>query len=156
MIIGWRDLPLALLRVRLRDFCFFFSFLQTQNERETLSGTSTDFSPFHQAARDGGKIFHFFFLLLLFPSTVCYWSCCWMINPFIIHHAIGGEEGGGVADRIIDGPIYKTVKANDSVYLHKKLSDFNRRGGARFLSIGNFERNAHKSTSFLPRLESFK
>lgn len=37
-----------------------------------------------------------------------------MINPFIIHHAIGGE-GGGVADRIIDGPIYKTVKANDSV-----------------------------------------
>ena len=64
--------------------------------------------------------------------------------------------GGGVADRIIDGPIYKTVKANDSVYLHKKLSDFNRRGGARFLSIGNFERNAHKSTSFLPRLESFK
>lgn len=37
-----------------------------------------------------------------------------MINPFIIHHAIGGV-GGGVADRIIDGPIYKTVKANDSV-----------------------------------------
>ena len=56
----------------LTGFLFFFSFLQTQNERETLSGTSTDFSPFHQAARDGGKIFHFFFLLLLFPSTVCY------------------------------------------------------------------------------------
>ncbi len=68
------------------------------------------------AARDGGKYSSL-------PSssssssssffTVCYCSC-WMINPFIIHHAIAGE-GGGVADRIIDGPIYITLKANDSV-----------------------------------------
>ena len=156
MIIGWRDLPLALLRVRLRDFCFFFFFSPNTKWKGNAKRHVDGFLSIPSSCEGWWKNIPLLFLLLLFPSTVCYWSCCWMINPFIIHHAIGGEEGGGVADRIIDGPIYKTVKANDSVYLHKKLSDFNRRGGARFLSIGNFERNAHKSTSFLPRLESFK